>query len=160
MFINAGGMFKFVCDSFLKTYQYYNHSADFYIKMILLSVRGKEAETEIMQVGAFTRFMASIPPKENRSKPYYHVSLLKAPSKAVVYTLMEKVADAALMKNMPFIQFVDDQPIYALMVELKYENKERFKNVLPVLVPFHAQGSYMHAIFNQELKLILLSVLV
>ena len=112
-------------------------------------MRRKEAENEVPQIGAFTGFMASISPKENRSKPYYHVSLPKPPSKAVVYTLMGKAAAAASLKNMPFIQFVGDQPVYAFMVELKYENKEKFKAVLPVLAPFHTQVSYMYAIFKR-----------
>ena len=63
MFIHATGMCKFVCDSFLKTYKCCTHSTGFYIKLIVLSVRTKEPEKEIPQIGAFTGFMASISPK-------------------------------------------------------------------------------------------------
>ena len=35
------------------------------------------------------------------------------------------------------------------MVELKYENKEKFRYVLPGLSPFHTQCSYIYAIFKR-----------
>ena len=35
---------------------------------------------------------------------------------------MENAENAAVSKNMLFIQFVGDHPIYAYIVELKYEN--------------------------------------
>ena len=69
-------------------------------------VRIDESEKEVPDIGAFTGFMSSISPIESKSKPYYHVSLPKSPSKSVVYTLMKKAADAASNKRMPFIQFV------------------------------------------------------
>ena len=52
---------------------------------------------------------------------------------------------------MPFIQVVGDQPVYALMVQLKYENPEKFKSVIPVLGAFHAQISFIAAI-NKRTK--------
>ena len=93
--------------------------------------------------------MSSISPIESKSKPYYHVSLPKSPSKSVVYTLMKKAADAAINKRMLFIQFVGDQPVYAHMMELKYENSEIFEKVIPVLAPFHTQMSFINAIFKR-----------
>ncbi|XP_066923249.1 uncharacterized protein [Clytia hemisphaerica] len=113
------------------------------------ALRIDESEKEVPDIGAFTGFMSSISPIETKSKPYYHVSLPKSPSKSVVYTLMKKAADAASYKRMPFIQFVGDQPVYTHMMELKYENSEMFEKVIPVLAPFHTQMSFISAIFKR-----------
>ena len=43
---------------------------------------------------------------------------------------------------MPFIQFVDDQPVYAYVVELKYENPERLTHILSVLGSFDTDELY------------------
>ena len=64
---------------------------------------------------------------------------------------MEKAAAAANLKNIPFIQVVGDQPVYALIVQLKYENLEKFQPVIPVLGAFHAQMSFIAAI-NKRTK--------
>ena len=47
---------------------------------------------------------------------------------------------------MPFVLLVGDQPVYALIVQLKYENQELFDRILPFLGPFHTQCSFMSAI--------------
>ena len=72
------------------------------------------------EIGAFTGFMSSLSPSQDKSKPYYFATLPKPPTKPVVYTLMEKAEAAARLKEMPFIQFVADQPVYAHVVEIKY----------------------------------------
>lgn len=88
-------------------------------------------------------------PLDDKSKPCYFLSLLKAPSKAVNFTLLEKAVLAAEQKSMPsFIQVVGDQPVYAYIVELKNENPDKFKLVLPVLGSFHTQMSYMYTIYK------------
>ena len=73
-------------------------------------VRCKEDGSDIppddQTIGAFSGFMASISEKEERSKPYFFSTLPKGPSKNVVYTLMEKAVNAALVKNMPFIHTI------------------------------------------------------
>ena len=47
---------------------------------------------------------------------------------------------------MPFIQLVGDQPVYALIVQLKYENPDKFDLILPFLGPFHTHCSFISAI--------------
>ena len=50
---------------------------------------------------------------------------------------------------MPFIQFVGDQPVYAHVVEIKYENPEKFSYILPVLGSFHTQMCFMKTIYRR-----------
>ena len=50
---------------------------------------------------------------------------------------------------MPFIQLIGDQPVYALIVEVKKENQEDFENILPVLGGFHTQGAFMVAMYRR-----------
>ena len=64
---------------------------------------------------------------------------------------MEEAVAAANLKHRPFIQVVGDQPVYALMVQLKQENLEKFQPVIPVLGAFHAQMSFIAAI-NKRTK--------
>ena len=104
---------------------------------------------EEQDIPSFTGFMNSIVPPDEKSKAYYFLSLPKAPSKAVVYTCLEKAAAAATEKNMPFIQVVGGQPVYTFIVELKCENPEKFKLILPVLGSFHIQMSFMSAIYKR-----------
>ena len=68
--------------------------------------------------------MNAIMPHDEKSKPYYFLSLPQSPTKSVIFTLLEKAVGAAEKKNMPFIQVVGDQPVYAFIVELKSENQE------------------------------------
>ena len=104
---------------------------------------------EDQDIASFTGFMNSIMPADDKSKPYYFLSLPKAPSKAVVYTCLEKAAAAAEKKNMLFIQVIGDQPVYTLIVELKNEKPEKFKRILPVLGSCHIQMSFMSAIYER-----------
>ena len=60
---------------------------------------------------------------------------------------MQRTADAAEYKSMPFVQLVGDQPVYALILELKHENPEKFKKILPVMGSFHAQNAFMATIY-------------
>ena len=100
-------------------------------------------------IPSFTGFMNSIMPQDDKSNAYYFLSLPKSPSKAVVYTCLEKAAAAAKEKKMPFIQCIGDQPVYTFIVELKTENPEKFKHILPVLGSFHVQMSFMYAIYKR-----------
>ena len=56
---------------------------------------------------------------------------------------------AAEMKSMPFIQVVGDQPVYAVIVQLKYENPDAFHVILPFLGPFHIHGSLIYAMHKR-----------
>ena len=49
---------------------------------------------------------------------------------------MLKAVDVAGKKKMPFIQFVGDQPVFTLIVELKAENPEAFAHIVPVHILF------------------------
>ena len=108
-----------------------------------------QISSEKQQIGAFTGFMASISPITDKSKTYFFLTLPKPPKKPVVYTLMEKAVAAAELKQMPFIQFVGDQPVYTLIKELKNENPTKFKLILPVLGTFHTQMSFLSAIYKR-----------
>jgi hypothetical protein len=110
---------------------------------------GNNVSPDEQDVGAFSGFMSSISLPENRSKPYFHSTLPKGPTKDVVCTLMEKAVAAATLKKMPFIQFVGDQPVYALVEEIKAENPDKFTLILPVLGAFHTQAAFMNAIFKR-----------
>ena len=102
-------------------------------------------------IGTFGGFCAGIRASGVKSKPYYFLTFPKPPHKTVLNAVLEKAAAAANLKNMPFIQVVGDQPVYALMVQLKYENLEKFQPVIPVLGAFHAQMSFIAAI-NKRTK--------
>ena len=53
------------------------------------------------------------------------------PNKTVVNEMVQRAAEAAEYKLMPFVQLVGDQHVYALILELKHENPEKFKKILP-----------------------------
>ena len=110
---------------------------------------GEGVSSDEQRIGAFTGFMSLISPNQDKSKPYYFVTLPKPPSKAVVYTLMEKAEAAARLELMPLIQFVADQPVFAHVVDVKYEIPEKFNHILTVLGSFHIQRSYMTAIYKR-----------
>jgi hypothetical protein len=88
--------------------------------LIRLKSGCNEAANE-QKISAFTGFMSSISHRMDQSKPYYFTTIPKPPSKNVVYTLMEKAADAAKAKSMPFIQFVGDQPVYLFLAVFIYK---------------------------------------
>ena len=72
--------------------------------LVRLKTAGNDIVPEEQRVGAFIGFMLSVSPRQDQSKPYYFATLPKPPSKAVVYSLMEKAE--ARLKGMPFIQFL------------------------------------------------------
>ena len=92
--------------------------------------------------------MALVFPKEVQLKPYHFTTLPKLPTKRVIYTLMQKAETTVVSKNMPFIQSVGNQPVYTHIVELKYENPDKFAHLLPILGSFHIEISFMSAIYK------------
>jgi hypothetical protein len=98
------------------------------------------------QLGAYSGFQASLADPLEKNEAYYHITFPKPPSKSVVNEVMSRCVTAALHKNMPFIQLVGDQPVYAIMFELKAENPEKFRLVLPILGGFHTQCAFLSAI--------------
>ena len=78
-----------------------------------------------------------------KHKAYYHVTLPNPPKKGVVCDIMQRCKQAAKEKSMPFIQLIGDQPVHALIAEVKNENQGDFENILPVLGGCHTQGAFM-----------------
>ena len=62
--------------------------------------------------------------------------------------MMRRCVEAAELKEIPFIQLVGDQQVYALILELKNENPEKYKNILPVMGGIHVQGTLMSTIIK------------
>ena len=62
------------------------------------------------------------------------------PNKTVVHEMMCRSVAAADKKDMAFIQLVGDQPVYALILEIKNEDPTTFRSIMPVLGGFHTQG--------------------
>ena len=62
---------------------------------------------------------------------------------------MQRRKQAAEEKSMPFIQLIGDQPVYALIVEVKNENQGDFENILPVLGDFHTEGAFMATMYRR-----------
>jgi len=97
-------------------------------------------------VGAFAGFQASVQQTIVKSKPYYFLTFPSPPYKSVVHEVMERMVAAATTKNMPFIQLVGDQPVYALIVQIRYEHPDQFSIILPSMGPFHIHCSFIYAI--------------
>ena len=104
------------------------------------------AENQTVRVFQVVGFQGTIQNVPVKSKPYYYLTLPKPPKKSVVYDVMCRVATMAKTKTMPFVLLVGDQPVYALIVQLKYGNQELFDRILPFLGPFHTQCSFISAI--------------
>ena len=102
-------------------------------------------------IGAYSGFNASVNERQEKNKAYYHFTHAQPPNKTVVDEMMRRCVEAADLKEMPFIQLVGDQPVYALILELKNENPEKYKNILPVKGGFHVQGTLMSTI-NKRFK--------
>ena len=98
---------------------------------------------------AFAVFQAYVQCTVVKNKPYYFLTFLQPPSKSVVHEVMCRMVATAEMKSMPFIQVVGDQPVYALIVQLKYENPDAFHVILPFLGPFHIHGSLIYAMYKR-----------
>ena len=52
------------------------------------------------------------------------------PGKSVANEVMDLVVAVEKRKSMSFIQIVCDQPVYTLIVQLKYENPEQFDQIV------------------------------
>ena len=51
---------------------------------------------------------------------------------------------------MPFAVVVGDQPVYTLLVEIKSEHPQEYKNIISFLGPFHTQGCMIYAIYKRH----------
>ena len=111
-----------------------------------LDIAGKNIPADEQKVGSFAGFQANIHEYVVKSTAYYFLTFPKPPQKSVVHEVMCRMVTAAGCKSMPCIQLVDDQPVYALIIQLKNENPEKFQLILPFLGPFHAHISFISAI--------------
>ena len=59
---------------------------------------------------------------------------------------MSHLTNAIKERRMPFLQLVGDQPVYALIVQLRNEDRKAFEKNLPILGPFHTQCSFIATI--------------
>ena len=79
---------------------------------------------------SYSGFWASISEPQTKHKAYFDVTLPTPPNKSTVYDIMERCRKAAEFKSMPFIQLVGDQPVYALILEIKDENSVLFEKIV------------------------------
>ena len=103
-------------------------------------------ESSEQTIPSYSGFNASILKPMKKHKAHFHLTHPLPPKKLVVYDMMCRCIDAAECKQMPFIQLVGDQPVYALILELKNENPEKFTKIMPMLGGFHTEGAFMSAI--------------
>ena len=83
-----------------------------------------------------------------RSKAYYQSTYPEPPTNSVINDIMVKNVEGMRQKNFPFLFMVGDLPTYVHIVELKLENSVQFENVVPVLVPFHQELSFIYCIYK------------
>ena len=98
---------------------------------------------------SYSGFYTSLTKPLTKHKAYYHGTLPNPPTKGVVYDIMQRCKQAAEERSMQFIQVIGDQPVYALIAEVKNENQGDFENILPVLVGFHTQGAFMNTVYRR-----------
>ena len=60
---------------------------------------------------------------------------------------MERYRKAAEFKSMTFVQLVVDQPVYALILEIKNKNHVLFEKILSVLGGFHSACSFLRILY-------------
>ena len=101
------------------------------------------------RVPAYSGAQSCRHPPPSKSKPYYHTTYPEPPSKSVVHDIMVKLVEAMHKKNIPFSFLVGDMPTHKLIVQLKMENQELFKDIIPILGAFHQQRSYIYAIYKR-----------
>ena len=101
------------------------------------------------KVPSFNGFHASFSKSATVSRPYYHRSDDKPPSKCVLHANLRETMEAVELTNMPFIVICGDQLVYSLLVELCSENEEEFSEILPWLGQFHLEMSVMNATYKR-----------
>ena len=114
--------------------------------LVRMDKRYENVEPINQKIGSFAGFQSLIQPAVVKSKPYYFLTLPKPPHKSVIHEVMTRMVSVIEEKNMPFVQLIGDQPVYTLIVQIKNEHAARFKNIIPVLGPFHTQCSFITAI--------------
>ena len=62
---------------------------------------------------------------------------------------MVKHVEAMQLKNIPFSFLVGNLPTYKTITQLKAENPQMFKDIIPILGAFHQLMSYIYAIYKR-----------
>ena len=111
---------------------------------------GDRPEVDQQHVPSYSGMQACLNPRVERSKPYYQSTYPEPPSKSVMNDIMLKLVQGMKEKEIPFSLLVGDLPTYVHIVELKAENTESFKEIIPIFGPFHQQCSFIYAIYISD----------
>ena len=111
---------------------------------------GKRPLLVDQMIPSFFGFQAFISPSVGKSKTYFFMTYPDPPKKSVLNDVLVKAKSAIERKQMPFAVVVGDQPVYKLLVEIKSEHPDKFKQIIPFLGPFHAQCSMIYAIYKRH----------
>ena len=96
---------------------------------------------------SYSGFCASITEPLEKHKTYFDVNLPTPPNKTTVYDVMERCRKAAEFKSIPFLQLLGDQPVYALILEIKNKNAVLFEKILSVLGGFQTACAFLSVIY-------------
>ena len=77
------------------------------------------------------------------------MSYSQAPNKSVVNDVMDKLSTIIVTKRMPFAFLVGDHPVYLLITQPKAENQNKYRDIVPLLGPFHTECVMMSAIYTR-----------
>ncbi len=116
--------------------------------LVRADMDGEQPAAIDQRVPSFAGFQALISDPVERCKAYYFMTYPEPPKKPVL-NVMLKVKGAMERKRMPFAVVVGDQPVYTLLVEIKSEHPQEYKNIIPFLGPFHTQGCMIYAIYKR-----------
>ena len=110
---------------------------------------GDRPEVDQQEVPAYSGMQACLNQDGERSKAYYQSTYPEPPSNSVMNDIMVKNVEGMRQKNIPSMFMVGDLPTYVHIVELKSENSVQFKDIVPVLGPFHQQLSIIYCIYKR-----------
>jgi hypothetical protein len=103
-------------------------------------------DAHYQSIPSYNGFHACLNAHKDKSKAYYHMSYNQAPNKSVVNDIMDKLSTIIVTKRMPFACLVGYHPVYVLITQLKAENPDKYRDIVPFLGPFHTQCVMMSAI--------------
>ena len=110
---------------------------------------GNRPDIGNQQVPSYSGMQACLHPPVERSKAYYQATYPEPPTKSVLHDVMSKLSEGMKLKNIPFSLFVGDMPTYKHTVELKAENSQKFKDIIPIFGPFYQQCSFIYSIYKR-----------
>jgi len=77
------------------------------------------------------------------------MSYNQPPNKSVVNDIMDKLSTIIVSKQRPFAFLVRDHPVYVLISSLKAKSETKYRDIVPLLGPFHTQCVMMNAIYKR-----------